>query len=132
MGQLLALAMSSSSVAATALVPLFAPYCGGVDLVALEAALGLLQQGRFSGERPLRGGEAHCFELSWGGAQAPLELAHCVLRFPQLPEVHYSFAVPAHRLLAWLAATRRGTAALDLPDAFWSWLILGTGDDREA
>ena len=128
----MAKAITSSSVAAKALVPLFAPYCGGVDLVLLEAALGVLQQGRFSGERPLRGGEARRFELSWTGAQAPLELADCVLQFPQLPEVHYSFAVPAHRLLAWLAATRSATAVQDLPDAFWSWLILGAGDGQAA
>jgi len=113
-------------------VPLFAPYGGGLDLVVLDQALALLQQGRFSGERRLQGGDARPFELLWSGGQAPLELASCTLRFPQLPQVHYSFQLPAHRLLAWLASLQGDASGQDLPDGFWSWFILGVGDGQAA
>lgn len=115
----------SSAVATTALVPLFAPYCGGVDLGALQQALALLEQGAFSGIRPLQDAEGRAFALRWSGGLAPLEPVSCELRFPQLPQVQYRFQVPAHHLLAWLVQAQATAAPHDLPDGFWSWLILG-------
>jgi len=106
-------------------MPLFAPYCGGAG-PALELALARLQLGQFEGLRALRGGDHHGYVLRWTGALAPLEENHCELRFPARPQIHYSFSVPAYRLLAWLAQSE----ADDLPDGFWRWLILG--DDSGA
>lgn len=132
MGQLMSHVIPTSGVATSALVPLFAPYCAGLDLAQLERALTLLQQGQFSGGRQLQGGEQRPFALQWSGALAPLDAVSCELRFPQLPQVNYSFSVPAHHLLAWLAAAQASGAAPDLPDTFWSWLILGAGDGQAA
>ena len=117
---------------ATTLVPLFAPYCGGVGGSGsgggaggggsnLEAALTLLQQGYLIGVRSLKGGQAHRYELRWSGALAPLDPTTCVLSFPQRPAVSYRFQLPAHRLVMWLQQCQ-GEA---LPEAFWRWLILG-------
>lgn len=123
----------SSGIATSALVPLFAPYCGGLlDLGVLEQALDLLQQGSHAGLRALQGGESRVFELRWSGGLAPLELASCELRFPALPQVQYSFQVPAHHLLAWLAQAQASGAPHDLPDGFWRWLILGETADSAA
>lgn len=107
-------------------MPLFAPYCGGLG-PELEQALGVLLGGRFEGMRGLSSGGAHTYELRWRGAQAPLEQASCELSFPEQPHIHYSFKVPAHHLVLWLAHSQ---ATSDLPDGFWRWLILG--DDSAA
>jgi hypothetical protein len=103
-----------------ALVPLYAPYCGGIE-PRLEQALEVLRQGQWAGERQLQGGRSHPFVLRWQGGLAPLEQLQCELSFPQQAEILYSFAVVAHRLLAWLA----DAAGTDLPESFWRWLILG-------
>ncbi|MFZ9228441.1 MAG: type IV pilus biogenesis protein EbsA [Prochlorococcaceae cyanobacterium] len=117
--------ISSSAVAPSALVPLFAPYCKETDLARLEQALARLQRGEISGSRPLLGGECRAFSMVWGGGLAPLEQLSCQLRFAQLPHVEYNFELPAHRLLTWLLELSEQHGDIDLPDAFWSWLILG-------
>lgn len=117
--------ISSSAVAPSALVPLFAPYCKEHDLARLEQGLARLQSGELKGSRPLLGGECRAFSLVWEGGLAPLEQLSCQLRFAQLPQVDYNVELPAHRLLAWLLELSDQHGDLDLPDAFWSWLILG-------
>ncbi|MEB3172436.1 MAG: transglycosylase [Cyanobacteriota bacterium] len=112
-------------VATSALVPLFAPYCGEPDLRRLEQGLARLQVGQLSGSRLLQGGDERAFALQWSGGLAPLEPLSCQLRFAQLSDVQYSFALPAHRLLGWLLELPEGNTTADLPDAFWRWLILG-------
>ncbi|MEB3234150.1 MAG: transglycosylase [Cyanobacteriota bacterium] len=119
---------STTGVAITALVPLYAPYCPGGDMGALEQALSVLQQGQFNGVRQLQGGEGRAFHLQWSGAQAPLDPLSCELGFPQLPQVTYRFVLPAHHLVAWLAEAMAQGATQDLPDPFWSWLILGASE----
>ncbi len=104
------------------LVPLFAPYCGGLAQQALlQEALILLGQGAFQGERPLAGGKGHRYQLLWQGESAPLEVLRCELAFPDNDQPDYHFALPAHQLVAWLMQ-RQGN---DLPQAFWSWLLVG-------
>lgn len=117
--------ISTTAVATAALVPLFAPYCQEPDLARLEQGLAALQAGQVSGSRLLQGGAARPYVLAWSGSLAPLEPLNCQLHFVQLPGVQYSFVVPAHRLLAWLQQASAGAGELDLPDAFWRWLILG-------
>ena len=112
--------MTFAQPSAAALVPLFAPYCGGVG-PGLQQALQQLLAQRFSGERSLQGGNAHPYELRWSGGLAPLETTPCELVFPQQGDVRYNFAVPTHRLLGWLAEAGDS----DLPDRVWQWLILG-------
>lgn len=104
------------------LVPLFAPYCGGVtQRLLLESAVGQLLTGEWQGERRLEGGGSRVFVLRWHGEPAPLETLRCELQFPDLPSVHYEFTLPAYRLVSWLMQR------LDrqLPVSFWRWLLLG-------
>lgn len=128
MGQARCRHIPTNGIATTALVPLFAPYCAGVELPRLERALSLLQSGGFSGARPLQGGEKRVYALTWSGGLAPLEPVSCYLAFPQQPAVHYNFAVAAHHLLAWLVAAQAQEGGQDLPHAFWRWLILGAAE----
>lgn len=136
MGQTMILLRSASmpgpgeaAPSAAALMPLFAPYCGGFT-PALERALERLLLGHFEGCRPLRGGEGHPYVLRWSGGLAPLDDTPCELQFPQLAAVHYRFQLPAHRLLLWLAQSDGAALPGDLPEGFWRWLILG--DDSGA
>lgn len=104
------------------LVPLFAPYCGGLGrLVPLEGALAILLAGDWTGKRLLQGGRSHTLQLIWSGETAPQENLHCDLIFPDLPEVKYSFELPCHQLVQWLM-DREGE---QLPASFWQWLLLG-------
>ncbi len=104
------------------LVPLFAPYCGGLArLMPLEGALAILLTGDWTGKRLLQGGRSHVLRLSWSGETAPQEILHCDLIFPDLPEVKYSFELPCHQLVQWLM-DREGE---QLPASFWQWLLLG-------
>jgi hypothetical protein len=114
------------------LIPLFAPYCGGVaHQTSLEGAISVLMSGHWSGERPLEGGRSHVFRLQWSGELAPLEILSCALRFPDHPSVAYDFPIPAYELVRWLMLRRQR----ELPDAFWRWLLLGvplTGEQAPA
>ena len=104
------------------LVPLFAPYCGGLGrLMSLEAALAILLAGDWNGKRLLQGGRSHSLRLSWSGETAPQEILHCELIFPDLPEVKYSFELPCHQLVQWLMDREEE----QLPASFWQWLLLG-------
>ena len=104
------------------LVPLFAPYCGGLGrLMSLEAALAILLAGDWNGKRLLQGGRSHALRLSWSGETAPQEILHCELIFPDLPEVKYSFELPCHQLVQWLMDREEE----QLPASFWQWLLLG-------
>ena len=104
------------------LVPLFAPYCGGLgQQQLLHDALTRLAQGALEGQRSLAGGEGHRYKLRWRGESAPLEVLHCELLFPGQDQLSYRFELPAHQLVAWLMQRQ----ADDLPQAFWSWLLVG-------
>ena len=104
------------------LVPLFAPYCGGlVHQALLEEALANLLVGEWAGRRLLQGGRSHALQLRWSGETAPLEVLHCDLTFPALPQVAYAFDLPCHQLVQWLME-RQGD---ELPSSFWHWLLLG-------
>ena len=104
------------------LVPLFAPYCGGVtQQLLLEAAVGQLLMGEWHGERRLEGDVARPFSLRWHGEPAPLETLRCELEFPELPTVRYEFSLPAYRLVLWLMQRQDR----QLPVSFWRWLLLG-------
>ncbi|MCU0528658.1 MAG: transglycosylase [Cyanobium sp. Prado107] len=104
------------------MVPLFAPYCGGVtQQLLLEAAVGQLLMGEWSGERRLEGGASRPFTLRWHGEPAPLETLRCELHFPDLPSVNYEFTLPAYRLVVWLMQCHER----QLPASFWRWLLLG-------
>ena len=119
-------AVGSAPASGAALKPLFAPYCPA-EGQAFDAALQLLLTGEFKGFRPLQGGAGHAYMLRWSGALAPLDAVNCNLSFPERQAVHYTFAVPAHHLLGWLARLQSAGQAQDLPVDFWHWLILGAG-----
>lgn len=113
-----------------ALVALYAPYCDGVNRAArLEQALGLMASGRTSGRRALRPGGGHDFDFSWSAAGSPQELSSCILKFPALPEVSYSFSLPTYLLVLWLMdlleAQQGSSTPADLPEGFWRWLLVG-------
>ena len=111
------------------LVPLFAPYCGGMAKQSeLLQALGSLAQGSWQGARQLEGGRSHPYRLEWQGESAPLEMLRCQLLFPALPELGYRFSLPAHQLVLWLVQSEGD----DLPQAFWRWLLLGQSMAGEA
>jgi hypothetical protein len=104
------------------LVPLFAPYCGGLGHhTLLEEALAVLLVGHWTGLRLLQGGRSHALRLTWSGETAPQESLHCDLVFPDLPQVAYAFDLPCHQLVQWLME-REGP---ELPPSFWRWLLLG-------
>lgn len=104
------------------LVPLFAPYCGGLAHQSfLEEALAILRLGEWDGRRHLQGGRSHALHLRWSGETAPQELLRCDLTFPALPQVAYVFDLPCHQLVRWLME-RQGD---QLPPSFWQWLLLG-------
>ncbi len=104
------------------LVPLFAPYCGGVSQQQqLQLAVGQLLKGEWQGERRLDGDGVRPFTLSWHGEPAPLETLRCQLSFPAAATVHYDFSLPAYRLVRWLMQCQDH----QLPVSFWRWLLLG-------
>lgn len=104
------------------LVPLFAPYCGGVtQQLLLEAAVAQLLMGEWEGERRLEGDGGRRFKLRWHGEPAPLETLRCELQFPDLPAVRYEFTLPAYQLVLWLMQRHEH----QLPVSFWRWLLLG-------
>lgn len=104
------------------LVPLFAPYCGGlVRQTSLEEALTILLAGEWAGRKLLQGGRSHALQLRWSGETAPQVVLHCDLTFPALPQVVYAFDLPCHQLVQWLME-RQGD---ELPETFWHWLLLG-------
>ena len=104
------------------LVPLFAPYCGGMAQQSdLLQALGCLAQGSWQGARQLEGGRSHPYRLEWQGESAPLEMLRCKLTFPAMPEFGYHFSLPAHQLVLCLVQSEGD----DLPQGFWRWLLLG-------
>lgn len=110
-------------------VALYAPYCNGISREeVLDQALQLLNRGRVTGQRPLRFGQPHSFELRWQAGASPLERSKCDLSFPGIPEVLYSFSVPTHQLVLWLMdliQSRADGVEPDLPENFWRWLLLG-------
>ncbi len=106
----------------SALVPLFALYCGGVGREPqLMAALQTLGAGHLQGSRPLNDGGAHHFELRWCGEPAPMEPLSCQLSFPDFPAIQYDFSLPCHQLVSWLM----DVTSPGLPESFWPWLLQG-------
>ncbi len=104
------------------LIPLFAPYCGGVAYQnLLEPAVAQLLNGSWDGRRRIAEGRDHRFTLQWQGEPAPLEPLSCQLKFPAFPQVNYSFSLPAYQLVTWLMQ-RQGD---ELPVEFWRWLLTG-------
>ena len=104
------------------LVPLFAPYCGGLGrLMPLESALAILLAGDWAGKRLLQGGRSHMLRLSWSGETAHQEILACDFTFLVLPDVKFCFDSPCHPLVQWLM-DREGE---QLPASFWQWLLLG-------
>jgi hypothetical protein len=87
----------------------------------LEEALVSMRAGEWAGRRLLQGGRSHALQLRWSGKTAPLDVLHCDLSFPDLPQVAYAFDLPCHQLVQWLME-RQGD---ELPETFWHWLLLG-------
>ena len=118
----------SASVSDVALLALFAPYCGGLTREQdLRSALQTLLAGEFRGIRPREGMNGHAFQLSWGGGHAPLEIATCQLVLPETTVQPYRFELVTHQLVLWLMdCSIRKAGNQDLPDAFWTWLLIGT------
>jgi hypothetical protein len=118
----------SASVSDVALLALFAPYCGGLTREKdLRSALQTLLAGEFRGIRPREGMDGHAFQLSWEGGHAPLEIATCQLVLPETTVQPYRFELVTHQLVMWLMECSTGEAGnQDLPDAFWTWLLIGT------
>ena len=115
-----------------ALRALFAPYCGGLAREPeLEDALQRLRGLGFHGLRPVAGANGHRYILRWESVQAPMELTRCDLDFPENPELHYRFELVTHQLVAWLMDCSDAEGqGVDLPDAFWHWLLIGSDPDQ--
>ena len=115
-------------VVQTALLALYAPYCGGLSREGdLREALAILQSQSFEGERAVRLGEAAIPTNSAGvEGQHPLNSSLCRLTFPMHPSLVYSFELVTHQLVDWLMQRDRLAGQKgDLPDAFWQWLLAG-------
>ena len=113
-----------------ALQAFFTPYCGGLARSeALLDALMLLQGQQLEGCRPVDGADGHGFVLSWSDERAPLDVIHCQLFFPTQPDASRKFSLPTHQLVSWLmdCSAFVGTKP-DLPDAFWSWVLVEQND----
>lgn len=123
-----------------ALVALYAPYCQGTARrQELDRALTLMVQGRLEGQRQLRPSGTRRFHFSWRAADSPLEPTEANLRFDggsDLDQLEYNFELPTYRLVLWLmdwiAAGGSEGQAVDLPDSFWRWLILGIDPEAVA
>ena len=115
-----------------ALRALFAPYCGGLAREReLEVALERLTALAFQGLRPVAGANGHRYLLRWDSVRAPMELTSCGLEFPEKPELHYRFELVTHQLVTWLMDCKEPAGqGLDLPDAFWQWLLVGSDSDE--
>ena len=123
----MSLALSLPIPSEAAELALFAPYCGGRSREAdLKRALWLVAKGSLKGRRPLEGGRAHSFTLSWQGASSPLEMCTCQLSFPDIQAPKYTFDVSMHQLVEWLMTWPDLGDQGDLPNHFWSWLLLGS------
>ena len=111
-----------------ALQALFAPYCGGLAREGeLQVALQVLIQMRFQGRRPVDGGIGHTYAVSWTAVRSPLEATQCRLEFVERPDLEYRFELVTHQLVSWLMdRTGLDDGSMDLPDAFWHWLLVGT------
>ena len=111
-----------------ALRALFAPYCGGLTREReLEAALQRLIALAIHGLRPVEGASGHPYILRWESVRAPMEFTRCGLEFPEKPELHYAFELITHQLVTWLMdCSESADQGVDLPDAFWQWLLTGT------
>ncbi len=115
--------VASSSFAAQ--IALFAPYCGGLQQEeSLLRVFPMLGQGRFEGVRSLTDGEVRRFQLRWQAVRAPLMPCSCELDVDGQPGLHYVFEVPCHQLVSWLMPVASDGSDQDLPDSFWSWLLL--------
>ena len=58
--------------------------------------------------------------------RSPLEATTCRLRFPERSDLLYDFELVTHQLVSWLMDCREEEhGSVDLPDAFWQWLLLG-------
>ena len=114
-----------------ALQVLFAPYCGGLARSeALRDALMLLRGQRLEGCRPVEGSDGHGFVLSWSDERAPLDVIQCQLFSPTQQDASRQFGLPTHQLVSWLMDCSAFVGAKpDLPDAFWSWLLLEQKDE---
>ena len=122
--------MTLSSPSGDAQLALFAPYCGGRRRASdLRRALQWLPNGQLQGERQLSNAGAHRFSLSWSPVRSPLETTHCELGLLDAGQTPYSFDCPAHRLVQWLMDVET-SAAHDLPDGFWRWLLLERNPDE--
>ena len=120
---------------------LYAPYCqGSLRRPELEEALALLASGGLQGARRLRPSGSRPFRMHWQPVESPLAFTAVSLVFEPPPGaaaagplLQYSFSVPSHRLVLWLMDRRSSPdppqPLVDLPESFWSWLILG---DRAA
>jgi hypothetical protein len=110
-----------------ALQALFAPYCGGLSRASdLMGALQLLQRGSLQGRRAVEGSAGHRYSIRWEEARSPLEPVACSLRFDNHADLLYEFQLQTHQLVSWLMdCSKPADGDLDLPDAFWHWLLLG-------
>ncbi|MEB3158664.1 MAG: transglycosylase [Synechococcus sp.] len=114
-----------SSPADAALIALFAPYCGGLEQEqALLRVLPVLAQGTFQGCRVLSADSKHDYVLSWSSVRAPLSPCRCDLNISAEPALHFCFEVQSHQLASWLMDVDSRDERQDLPDHFWSWLLL--------
>ena len=90
----------------------------------------LLQARRLEGCRPVADAEGHGFVLSWSDERAQLlEVTQCQRFFPTQQDASRHFSLPTHQLVSWLmdCSAFVGTKP-DLPDAFWSWVLVEQND----
>ncbi len=126
------LSLTLPSPSESAQLALFAPYCGGRSREGeLQQALRLLAQGSLSGLRPVKQTAGHGFNFTWQGARSPLEMSSCQLSFPESPAVRYAFDVETHQLVEWLMDWDEQAGPGDLPDNFWTWLLLGEAEIKQ-
>ena len=122
--------MTLSSPSGEAQLALFAPYCGGRRREEeMRRALEWLAIGQFQGERQLSNAGSHRFRMDWSPTRSPLEISRCQLVLLDVQQQPYRFACPAHQLVQWLMDVE-AAEPMDLPDAFWRWLLLERNPDE--
>lgn len=102
------------------------PYYPGTKRSWLPLALGLYQEGRLEGQRPIEGGKAIPFVSTWTVSSLPLENTRCQLQFSGNAELSYELVAQNADFIGHLIEVIRihqKEGVIDFPKDFYQKLL---------